>query len=178
MGAVIDRKAFDKITGYIKHAQAADGVEIIAGGGYDDAKGYFIDPTLVQVQDSAYQLMCEEVFGPVVSLYVYPDAKWEDTLKVIDRTTPYALTGAVFANDRAALVQADRALRFAAGNYYINDKPTGAVVGQQPFGGARASGTNDKAGSILNMMRWISPRAIKETFAPPRSFEYPFMSEE
>ena len=178
MGAVIDRKAFDKITGYIKHAQAASDVEIIAGGGFDDGKGYFIEPTLVQVQNSAYQLMCEEVFGPVVSLYVYPDNDWAGTLEVIDRTTPYALTGAVFANDRAALVEADRALRFAAGNYYINDKPTGAVVGQQPFGGARASGTNDKAGSILNMMRWISPRAIKETFAPPRSFEYPFMSEE
>jgi 1-pyrroline-5-carboxylate dehydrogenase len=178
MGAVIDRKAFDKITGYIKHAQAAENVEIIAGGGFDDAKGYFIEPTLVQVQDSAYQLMCEEVFGPVVSLYVYKDAEWAETLKIIDRTTPYALTGGVFANDRAALVEADRALRFAAGNYYINDKPTGAVVGQQPFGGARASGTNDKAGSILNMMRWISPRAIKETFAPPRSFEYPFMSED
>jgi 1-pyrroline-5-carboxylate dehydrogenase len=153
-------------------------VEVIAGGGFDDAEGYFIEPTLVQVKDSAYRLMCEEVFGPVVSLYVYPDREWAETLKIIDRTTPYALTGAVFANDRAALVEADRALRFAAGNYYINDKPTGAVVGQQPFGGARASGTNDKAGSILNLMRWISPRAIKETFAPPCSFEYPFMCEE
>jgi len=178
MGAVIDRKAFDKISGYIKHAKEADGVEILSGGGFDDGKGYFIEPTLVQVHDSAYRLMCEEVFGPVVSLHVYPDAKWAETLEIIDRTTPYALTGAVFANDRAALVEADRALRFAAGNYYINDKPTGAVVGQQPFGGARASGTNDKAGSILNMVRWISPRAIKETFAAPRSFEYPFMSEE
>ncbi|HEX6747979.1 MAG TPA: L-glutamate gamma-semialdehyde dehydrogenase [Longimicrobium sp.] len=178
MGAVIDRKAFDKISGYIKHAQQADNVEIIAGGGFDDAKGYFIEPTLVEVKDSAYRLMCEEVFGPVVSLHVYPDAKWAETLKIVDRTTPYALTGAVFANDRAALVEADRALRFAAGNYYINDKPTGAVVGQQPFGGARASGTNDKAGSILNLMRWISPRAIKETFAPARSFEYAFMAEE
>ncbi|MBV9109967.1 MAG: L-glutamate gamma-semialdehyde dehydrogenase [Gemmatimonadetes bacterium] len=178
MGAVIDRKAFDKISGYIKHAKEAENVEIIAGGGFDDSKGYFIDPTLVQVQDSAYRLMCEEVFGPVVSLYVYPDAEWAETLKIVDRTTPYALTGGVFANDRAALVEADRALRFAAGNYYINDKPTGAVVGQQPFGGARASGTNDKAGSILNLMRWISPRAIKETFAPARSFEYGFMGEE
>ncbi|HEX2203070.1 MAG TPA: L-glutamate gamma-semialdehyde dehydrogenase [Longimicrobium sp.] len=177
MGAVIDRKAFDKITGYIKHAHEADGVEVIAGGKFDDSKGYFIDPTLVQVRDSAYQLMCEEVFGPVVSLYVYPDAQWEETLKIVDRTTPYALTGAVFANDRRALVEADQALRNAAGNYYINDKPTGAVVGQQPFGGARASGTNDKAGSILNLLRWISPRTIKETFAPPRSFEYPFMGE-
>ncbi len=178
MGAVIDRKAFDKISGYIKHAQNADGVEVIAGGGFDDGKGFFIEPTLVQAQDSAYQLLCEEVFGPVVSLYVYPEAKWEETLKIVDTTTPYALTGAVFANDRKALVEADRALRNAAGNYYINDKPTGAVVGQQPFGGARASGTNDKAGSILNLVRWISPRTIKETFAPPRAFEYPFMSEE
>jgi len=178
MGAVIDRRAFDKISGYIKHAKEAENVEIIAGGGFDDAKGYFIEPTLVQVTDSAYRLMCEEVFGPVVALHVYPDAKWAETLKIVDRTTPYALTGAVFANDRAALVEADRALRFAAGNYYINDKPTGAVVGQQPFGGGRASGTNDKAGSILNLMRWISPRAIKETFAPARDFEYPFMAEE
>jgi 1-pyrroline-5-carboxylate dehydrogenase len=178
MGAVIDRKAFDKISGYIKHAKDADGVEILSGGGFDDGKGYFIEPTLVQVHDSAYRLMCEEVFGPVVTLHVYPDARWAETLEIIDRTTPYALTGAVFANDRAALVEADRALRFAAGNYYINDKPTGAVVGQQPFGGARASGTNDKAGSILNLVRWISPRAIKETFAPARSFEYPFMGEE
>jgi 1-pyrroline-5-carboxylate dehydrogenase len=178
MGAVIDRKAFDKISGYVKHAQQAENVEIIAGGGFDDSTGYFIEPTLVQVQDSAYRLMCEEVFGPVVSLYAYPDAEWTKTLEIIDRTTPYALTGAVFANDRAALVEADRALRFAAGNYYINDKPTGAVVGQQPFGGARASGTNDKAGSILNLMRWISPRAIKETFAPARSWEYPFLAEE
>jgi 1-pyrroline-5-carboxylate dehydrogenase len=177
MGAVIDRKAYDKITGYIKHAEKADGVEIIAGGEYDDSKGYFIDPTLVQAQDSAYQLMCEEVFGPVVSLHVYPEAKWAETLRIVDETTPYSLTGAVFANDRAAVAEADRELRNAAGNFYINDKPTGAVVGQQPFGGARASGTNDKAGSILNLIRWISPRTIKETFSPPRAFEYPFMSE-
>jgi 1-pyrroline-5-carboxylate dehydrogenase len=178
MGAVIDRKAYDKITGYIKHAQQADDVEIVAGGGFSDEKGYFIEPTLVQAQDSAYQLMCEEVFGPVVSLYVYPEAKWEETLRIVDRTTPYALTGAVFANDRRAVHQAEQELRNAAGNYYINDKPTGAVVGQQPFGGARASGTNDKAGSILNLVRWISPRTIKETFSPPREWQYSFMSEE
>ena len=177
MGAVIDRKAYDKITGYIKNAQQADDVEIVAGGGFSDEKGYFIEPTLVQAQDPAYQLMCEEVFGPVVSLYVYPEAKWEDTLRVVDRTTPYALTGAVFANDRRAVLQAEQELRNAAGNYYINDKPTGAVVGQQPFGGGRASGTNDKAGSILNLVRWISPRTIKETFSPPREWQYPFMSE-
>jgi 1-pyrroline-5-carboxylate dehydrogenase len=177
MGAVIDRKAYDKITGYIKHAHAADDVEVIAGGTYDDSVGYFIQPTLVQVQNSGYQLMCEEVFGPVVSLYAYPDAEWEQTLQIVDQTSPYALTGAVFSNDRAALLQADRALRNAAGNFYINDKPTGAVVGQQPFGGARGSGTNDKAGSILNLVRWISPRTIKETFAPARSYEYPFLAE-
>ncbi|MEW5931551.1 MAG: L-glutamate gamma-semialdehyde dehydrogenase [Gemmatimonadota bacterium] len=178
MGAVIDRKAYDKITGYIKHAQQADDVEVIAGGGFSDEQGYFIEPTLVQAQDSAYQLMCEEVFGPVVSLYVYPEAKWEDTLRVVDRTTPYALTGAIFANDRRAVLQAEQELRHSAGNYYINDKPTGAVVGQQPFGGGRASGTNDKAGSILNLVRWISPRTIKETFSPPREWKYPFMAEE
>ncbi len=178
MGAVIDRRAYDKITGYIKHAQQADDVEIVAGGGFSDEKGYFIEPTLVQAQDSAYQLMCEEVFGPVVSLHVYPEAKWEDTLRVVDRTTPYALTGAIFANDRRAVHQAEQELRNAAGNYYINDKPTGAVVGQQPFGGGRASGTNDKAGSILNLVRWISPRTIKETFSPSREWRYPFMSEE
>ena len=177
VGAVIDRKAFDKITGYIRHAKEADGVEILAGGGYDDAKGYFIEPTLVEAKDAGYQLMCEEVFGPVVALHVYPDARWDETLKVVDGTSPYALTGAVFSTERAPVVQAMRALRNAAGNFYVNDKPTGAVVGQQPFGGARGSGTNDKAGSILNLVRWISPRTIKETFAPPHAFEYPFMAE-
>jgi 1-pyrroline-5-carboxylate dehydrogenase len=177
MGAVIDRKAFDKITGYIEHARAADDVEIVAGGGSDDSTGYFIDPTLVQVKHSGYQLMCEEVFGPVVSVYVYADADWSRTLRLVDEATPYALTGAVFSTERAPLVEADRALRNAAGNYYVNDKPTGAVVGQQPFGGGRASGTNDKAGSILNLLRWISPRTIKETFVPARAFEYPFMDE-
>jgi 1-pyrroline-5-carboxylate dehydrogenase len=177
MGAVIDRKAFDKITGYIEHAKAAADVEIVAGGTYDGDKGYFIDPTLVRAQNSGYQLMCEEVFGPVVSAYVYPDRDWSETLRIVDETTPYALTGAVFSTERAPLVEADRALRNAAGNYYVNDKPTGAVVGQQPFGGGRASGTNDKAGSILNLLRWISPRTIKETFVPATAFEYPFMDE-
>ena len=178
MGAVIDRKAWDKITGYIRHARETDGVEILAGGGSDDSQGFFIEPTLVQAQESGYQLMCEEIFGPVVSAYVYPEREWEQTLRIVDSSTPYALTGAVFANDRSAIRVAERALRNAAGNFYINDKPTGAVVGQQPFGGARASGTNDKAGSILNLLRWISPRAIKETFSPPRSFTYPFMTEQ
>lgn len=178
MGAVIDRKAFDKIRAYIEHARQADGVEILAGGGTDDSVGYFIEPTLVQVQDPGYRLMCEEIFGPVVGVHVYPEARWPETLEIVDRGSPYALTGAVFATDRRALREADAALRNAAGNYYVNDKPTGAVVGQQPFGGGRASGTNDKAGSLLNLLRWVSPRTIKETFAPPRSFEYPFMQDE
>jgi len=178
MGAVIDRKSFENIRGYIDHARQADGVEILAGGGADDSTGFFIEPTLVQVQDPAYRLMCEEIFGPVVGVHVYPEARWSETLKLVDEGSPYALTGAVFARDGAALREANIALRNAAGNYYINDKPTGAVVGQQPFGGGRASGTNDKAGSILNLLRWISPRTIKETFVPARSFEYPFMQEE
>ncbi len=177
MGAVIDRRAYDKITGYVEHARKADGVEILAGGGFSDEKGYFVEPTLVQAQDPGYRLMCEEIFGPVVSLHVYPEAKWHETLRVVDRTTPYALTGAIFANDRRAVLEAEEELRHSAGNYYINDKPTGAVVGQQPFGGGRASGTNDKAGSILNLIRWISPRTIKETFSPPHDWRYPFMAE-
>ena len=177
MGAVIDRKAFDKITGYIRHAQQADGVEVLAGGGSDDSKGYFIEPTLVEAKNPAYQLMCEEVFGPVVAVHVYQDADWERTLKTVDETSPYALTGAIFSNERGPVVQAMTALRNAAGNFYVNDKPTGAVVGQQPFGGARGSGTNDKAGSILNLIRWISPRTIKETFAPPHDWRYPFLGE-
>jgi 1-pyrroline-5-carboxylate dehydrogenase len=178
MGAVIDRKAFDKIAEYIEHARRADGVEILAGGGSDAAEGFFIEPTLVEAKQPDYRLMCEEVFGPVVAVHVYPEARWSETLEVVDTTAPYALTGAVFANDRAAIIEAGTALRHAAGNYYVNDKPTGAVVGQQPFGGARASGTNDKAGSVLNLLRWVSPRTIKETFSPPRRFEYPFMAEE
>jgi 1-pyrroline-5-carboxylate dehydrogenase len=178
MGAVIDRRAFDKIRGYIEHARSAEGVEILAGGGTDDSRGFFIEPTLIQVQDPAYRLMCEEIFGPVVGVHVYAESRWSETLAVVDQGSPYALTGAVFATDRAALLEADQTLRHAAGNYYINDKPTGAVVGQQPFGGGRASGTNDKAGSMLNLLRWVSPRTIKETFAPPRSFEYPFMAAE
>jgi 1-pyrroline-5-carboxylate dehydrogenase len=176
MGAVIDRHSFDKIRGYIDHAKSADGVEIVAGGTYDDSTGYFIDPTLVRVDDPGYRMMCEEIFGPVVALHVYPESQWSETLKLVDETSPYALTGAVFARERAPIREAFAALRNAAGNFYINDKPTGAVVGQQPFGGGRASGTNDKAGSVLNLLRWISPRTIKETFSPPRSIEYPYMS--
>jgi len=173
MSAVIDKKAFDKISSYLRDANK--GGKILQGGKGDDSKGYFIEPTLVQANKPDFKLMCEEIFGPVVTAYVYPDAKWKDTLKVVDRTSPYALTGAVFANDRAAVREATSVLRNAAGNYYINDKPTGAVVGQQPFGGARASGTNDKAGSKLNLIRWVNTRTIKETLAPPRDYKYPFM---
>jgi 1-pyrroline-5-carboxylate dehydrogenase len=178
MGAVIDRHSYDKITGYIEHARSTEGVEIVFGGGASDETGYFVEPTLVKVEDPAYRLMCEEVFGPVVAVHVYPDNGWSDILTVVDQSTPYGLTGAVFATERGAIREAFAALRNAAGNFYINDKPTGAVVGQQPFGGGRMSGTNDKAGSILNLHRWISPRTVKETFSPAREFEYPFMGEE
>jgi 1-pyrroline-5-carboxylate dehydrogenase len=176
VGAVIDRNAFTRIRGYIRHAQRT--ARIIQGGGCHDRVGYFIEPTLVQTTDSAHRLMREEIFGPVVTAYVYPDRQWASTLELIDTTSPYALTGAVFARDRAAIAEASTVLRHAAGNFYINDKPTGAVVGQQPFGGARASGTNDKAGSRLNLMRWLSPRVIKETFVPPVDYTYPFMKTE
>ena len=176
MGAVIDKKAFDKIGGYIDDAKK--NAKVIQGGGYKGDEGYFIEPTLVEASDPAYRLMCEEIFGPVLSVYVYDDAKWAETLEIVDRTSPYALTGAVFARDRAAVREASSALKNAAGNFYINDKPTGAVVGQQPFGGGRASGTNDKAGSKMNLVRWVSMRTIKENFAPPTDYKYPFMSEE
>jgi len=177
MGAVIDRKAFAKIKGHLDAARGAAGVEVVFGGDADDAEGYFVEPTLLRVDDPAYRTMCEEIFGPVLTLYVYPERRWAETLRLVDETSPYALTGAVFAHDRAAVDEARTALRYAAGNFYVNDKPTGAVVGQQPFGGARASGTNDKAGSLLNLIRWVSPRAVKETFLPPRDFPYPFMAE-
>ncbi len=173
MGAVIDKKAFDKISGYLAHAREHG--TIVAGGGAHGATGYFIEPTLVQATDPADRLLCEEIFGPVVTAHVYPDARWSETLKLVDETSPYALTGAVFAADRRVVREAMMALRHAAGNFYINDKPTGAVVGQQPFGGARSSGTNDKAGSKLNIVRWVSARAIKETFSPPHDYRYPFM---
>jgi len=176
MGAVIDRKAFDKISGYLEDARA--NARIIQGGGASDEVGYFVEPTLVETDNPGYRLMCEEIFGPVLTVFAYPDGKWEETLALVDRTSPYALTGAVFARDRAAVRQATHALRNAAGNFYINDKPTGAIVGQQPFGGARASGTNDKAGSKMNLLRWVSARAIKETFSPPREWAYPYMCEE
>ena len=175
MGAVIDKRAFDKISEYIEHGRG--NAKILAGGRVDGSKGYFISPTLVETTDPGYKLLCEEIFGPVLTAYVYDDAKWEETLKTVDSTSPYALTGAVFAQDRRAIVHAMSALRHAAGNFYVNDKPTGAVVGQQPFGGARASGTNDKAGSKLNLTRWVSARTIKENFNPPKDYRYPFMTE-
>jgi len=176
MGAVIDEKAFKKIGEYI--GDAKQNARIVAGGVTKGDEGYFIAPTLVETDQRDYRLMCEEIFGPVVTAFVYDDNEWAETLTIIDETSPYALTGSVFATDRRAIQQAGMALRNAAGNFYINDKPTGAVVGQQPFGGARASGTNDKAGSKLNLMRWVSPRTIKETFSPPTDHKYPFMAEE
>jgi 1-pyrroline-5-carboxylate dehydrogenase len=175
MGAVIDRAAFEDITSYVDTAKSSDTMEILAGGEYSDETGFFIEPTLVLSHDPTSKLMCEEIFGPVVTVHVYPAEKWSETLELVDATSPYALTGAVFAAERAAVQDALVALRYAAGNFYVNDKPTGAVVGQQPFGGARASGTNDKAGSWLNLVRWISPRTIKETFVPATNYRYPFM---
>jgi 1-pyrroline-5-carboxylate dehydrogenase len=176
MGAVIDARAFEKIGEYL--AEAKKSARVVFGGNTNGEKGWFIEPTLVETDDPAYRLLCEEIFGPVVTAHVYDDAKWEDTLRTVDSTSPYALTGSVFAQDRGAVRQAATLLRNAAGNFYVNDKPTGAVVGQQPFGGARASGTNDKAGSKLNLVRWTSARTVKETFSPPRDFRYPFMAEE
>ncbi len=176
MGAVIDKASFETQKGAIEGAKKASDAKILVGGQCDDSKGYFVRPTIIQAENPAYQTMCEELFGPVLSLHVYDEHKFDEILKVVDHTSPYALTGAIFAQDRYAVQKAFEALRYAAGNFYINDKPTGAVVGQQPFGGARASGTNDKAGSILNLLRWISPRSIKETFVPPTDYRYPFMS--
>lgn len=175
MGAVIDRPSFDKIGGYIDHAREASDSEVVLGGGRDDSVGYFIEPTVVVTTNPNHKLMEEEIFGPVLTLYRFPDSAFDETLTLCDEATPYALTGAIFARDRAVVQKAMEALRFSAGNFYINDKPTGAVVGQQPFGGSRASGTNDKAGSALNLLRWTSPRSIKETLDPPRAVPYPFM---
>lgn len=178
INAVIDEKAFDKIAAYIDQAEASDTVEIIAGGKYDKSEGFFIEPTVLLTKNPYFVTMCEEIFGPVLSIYVYEDARYEEILEVANNTSIYALTGAIFARDRAALDVANRKLRHAAGNYYVNDKPTGAVVGQQPFGGGRASGTNDKAGSMLNLYRWLSPRSIKENFVSPTDYRYPFMLEQ
>lgn len=178
INAVIDERAYDKITGYIAGAKKAKDAEIVMGGNYSKSEGYFIEPTVILAKKADYKTMCEEIFGPVLTIHVYDPKKYEAILKKVDETSPYALTGSIFSDDRAAVLLADKILKHAAGNFYINDKPTGAVVGQQPFGGARASGTNDKAGSILNLLRWISPRTIKETFVPPTDYRYPFLGEE
>ncbi len=178
INAVIDERSFDKLAKYIDQAKKDQGVEVIAGGNYDKSKGYFIEPTVLVVDDPKYTTMCEELFGPVLSVYVYEDQKFDQILEIIDTTSPYALTGAILSQDRYAIEKASYALRNAAGNFYINDKCTGAVVGQQPFGGARGSGTNDKAGAMINLLRWVSPRTIKETFNPPTDYRYPFLAED
>ncbi len=177
INAVIDEKSFDKIAQYIDNAKASSDVEVIAGGGYDKSKGYFIEPTVLLTTDPKYTTMCEEIFGPVITIYVYPEDEFEATMDLLDGTSPYALTGSIFGRDRYAVELATKRLEQSAGNFYINDKPTGAVVGQQPFGGARGSGTNDKAGSMINLLRWVSPRTIKETFVPPTDYRYPFLGE-
>tara|TARA_B100001250_G_scaffold139793_1_gene119734 strand:- start:791 stop:2425 length:1635 start_codon:yes stop_codon:yes gene_type:complete len=178
MNAVIDKPSFDSITSYIENARNDVDAEIITGGDYDESVGYFIQPTTILTNDPKYTTMCEEIFGPVLTVYLYDPKKWEETLHLVNTTSPYALTGCVWGKDSEAINFATEKLTHAAGNFYINDKPTGAVVGQQPFGGSRASGTNDKAGSIFNLIRWVSMRTIKETFDPPKDFEYPFMNEE
>jgi 1-pyrroline-5-carboxylate dehydrogenase len=178
VSAVIDQKAFDKIKEYIDNAEASEDADVVVGGGCDDSEGWYVEPTIIVAKSSDYISMCDEIFGPVMTIFVYDDDDWAETLKLVDSTSPYALTGAVFARDRRVLREATDALRNAAGNFYLNDRPTGAVVGQQPFGGARASGTNDKAGSMLNLMRWVSARSIKETFVPAKDYTYPFMDGE
>jgi 1-pyrroline-5-carboxylate dehydrogenase len=175
MGAVIDASSLKTQREAIEEARAHKQTEVLVGGGVSDEEGFFVEPTVIETKDPDFRLLRDELFGPVVTAYVYPESKWSDTLELVDRTAPYGLTGAVFADDRQALVEASEALRYAAGNFYVNDKPTGAVVGQQPFGGARSSGTNDKAGSMWNLIRWVSPRTIKETFVPPTDYRYPFM---
>jgi 1-pyrroline-5-carboxylate dehydrogenase len=177
MGAVIDRTAFETIRGYLDFARASADAEILVGGGTNDTEGYFIEPTVVLARSHELKLMREEIFGPVLTVYVYEEKDLDRTLRLCDEGSPYALTGAIFARDRKAIAHMTEALAHAAGNFYVNDKPTGAIVGQQPFGGGRASGTNDKAGSVLNLLRWTSARAIKETFLPPTHFAYPFMAE-
>ena len=175
INAVIDEKAFDRIAQYIDYVKEQTDAEIIVGGGYDKSEGYFIEPTIVLTSNPKFRTLCEEIFGPVITIYVYDPKDWKATLELVDNTSEYALTGAIFSTDRYAIEEASKALENAAGNFYINDKPTGAVVGQQPFGGARGSGTNDKAGSILNLLRWVSPRTIKETFVPAQDYRYPFL---
>jgi 1-pyrroline-5-carboxylate dehydrogenase len=176
MGAVIDGHAFATIKSYLDFARQSPDAAILAGGGYDDGKGYFVEPTVILAKRPDLKLLREEIFGPVLTVWVYEDRDLDTALELCESGSPYALTGAVFARDRAAIAHMTEVLTNAAGNFYVNDKPTGAVVGQQPFGGARASGTNDKAGSVLNLLRWVSPRAIKETFVPPTDFRYPFMA--
>ena len=177
INAVIDEKSFDRIKKYIDNARKSDNASVLVGGNCDKKQGYFIEPTVIEVKDPKYVTMCEEIFGPVLTIYVYPANQFEKTLDLVDSTSPYALTGSIIATDRQAVELATRKLANAAGNFYINDKPTGAVVGQQPFGGARASGTNDKAGSAINLYRWLSARTIKETYNPPTDYHYPFMAE-
>jgi 1-pyrroline-5-carboxylate dehydrogenase len=178
INAVIDENSFDKLAAYIAAAKKDRKAEVIAGGKCNKSVGYFIEPTIIQAKDPKYTTMCEELFGPVLSVYVYPEKKWKETLKLVDSTSIYALTGAIFSKDRYAISEATKALVNSAGNFYINDKPTGAVVGQQPFGGARGSGTNDKAGAKINLLRWVSPRTIKETFVPPTDYRYPFLNKD
>jgi 1-pyrroline-5-carboxylate dehydrogenase len=177
MTAVIEQATFDKIKGHIERAKASPAVEVVAGGGCDDSTGYFIEPTILRTTDPQHPVMCEEIFGPVLAVYVYRDEQFEKILELADRTSPYALTASIFAKDRYAIALAERKLSNAAGNFFINDKPTGGTPGLQPFGGARASGTNDKVGCMINLMRWCSPRTIKEVFVPPEDFRYPFMME-
>ncbi|MFM7662220.1 MAG: aldehyde dehydrogenase family protein, partial [Bacteroidota bacterium] len=175
INAVIDSKAFDRIAEFIDYIKTQADAEIITGGNYDNSKGYFIEPTTVVTTNPYFKTMCEEIFGPVLTIYVYPEDQFEKTLDILDKTSEYALTGSIISNDRYAIQLATKKLENAAGNFYINDKPTGAVVGQQPFGGARGSGTNDKAGAAMNLMRWVSARTIKESFVPPTDYRYPFL---
>ena len=177
INAVIDNRAFAKLSDYIEQAKQDEDAEIIMGGGYDDTVGYFIEPTVIVTTNPQYKTMCTELFGPIITIYVYEDEQWEEILDVVDNTSEFALTGAIFSGDRYVIEIATNKLENAAGNFYINDKPTGAVVGQQPFGGARGSGTNDKAGSVWNLLRWVSNRTIKETFVPPTDYRYPFLGE-
>ena len=173
----IDKPAFDSISEFIDFASDSSDAQILTGGKYNEEKGYFIEPTTILTSDPKFRTMCEEIFGPVLTIFLYDPTKWYETLKLVDSTSEYALTGCVISEDKKALKEAKDALIHSAGNFYINDKPTGAVVGQQPFGGGRASGTNDKAGSMFNLVRWVSMRTVKETFEPPKDFGYPFMDE-
>jgi 1-pyrroline-5-carboxylate dehydrogenase len=177
MGAVIDEASFDNVAEFIDRAKKSNDADVIIGGGYDKSKGFFIEPTVIEAKDPHYETMEEELFAPVLTIYVYEDEKYEETLELLDNTSIFALTGAVFARDREAIIKAENVLRQSAGNFYINDKPTGSIVGNQPFGGARRSGTNDKAGAYLNLVRWVSQRSIKELLSSPRDFKYPYMGE-